>query len=255
MINRFDNLIYDKEKGLLGAILTALKNPGYLLTQFFSTQGVNLDSWFVERSPWAKVVYMIQMLLPVGMIPFCTKKQSRWLLLAPILLNVLTTYKYQYSINFQYHFAITAFVMYAMILNLPDIQPIPRRRLLALGAAASCCMYIFLVIPKYNQYTDQWEKNKETYKYREEMLDTIPEGASLCVPGNYLAHCADRREVYDHSYHIMNGDKIHLKEKDVDYAVMRNGTDDKYRKIFEEFGYTVWAEFDGHVILKSPHVD
>jgi uncharacterized membrane protein len=255
MINRFDNLIYDKDKGLLGAILTALKNPGYLLTQFFSTQGVNLDSWFVERSPWAKVVYMIQMLLPVGMIPFCTKKQSRWLLLAPILLNVLTTYKYQYNINFQYHFAITAFVMYAMILNLPDIQPIPRRRLLALGAAASCCMYIFLVIPKYNQYTDQWEKNKETYKYREEMLDTIPEGASLCVPGNYLAHCADRREVYDHSYHIMNGNKIHLKEKDVDYAVMRNGIDDKYRKIFEEFGYTVWAEFDGHVILKSPHVD
>ncbi len=255
MINRFDNLIYDKDKGLIGAILTALKNPGYLLTQFFSTQGVYLDSWFVERSPWAKVVYLIQMLLPVGMIPFCTKKQSRWLLLAPILLNVLTTYKYQYSINFQYHFAITAFVMYAMILNLPDIQPIPRRRLLALGAVASCCMYIFLVIPKYNQYTDMWEKNKETYKYREEMLDTIPEGASLCVPGNYLAHCADRREVYDHSYHIMNGDKIHLKEKDVDYAVLRNGTDDKYRKVFEEFGYTVWAEFDGHVILKSPHVE
>jgi uncharacterized membrane protein len=91
MINRFDNLIYDKEKGLLGAIFTALKNPGYLLTQFFSTQGAYLDSWFIERSPWAKVVYLIQMLLPVGMIPFCTKKQSRWLLLAPILLNVLTT--------------------------------------------------------------------------------------------------------------------------------------------------------------------
>ena len=255
MINRFDNLIYDKEKGLLGAIFTALKNPGYLLTQFFSTQGAYLDSWFIERSPWAKVVYLIQMLLPVGMIPFCTKKQSRWLLLAPILLNVLTTYKYQYSINFQYHFAITAFVMYATLLNLPDIQPIPRRRLLALGAAASCCMYIFLVIPKYNQYTDLWEKNKASYQYREAMLDTIPEGASLCVPSNYLAHCADRREVYDHSYHVMNGDKIHLKERDVDYAVLRNGTDDKYRKAFESMGYTIWAEFEGHVILKSPHVE
>ena len=255
MINRFDNLIYDKEKGLLGAILTALKNPGYLLTQFFSTQNAYLDSWFIEKSPWAKVVYLIQMLLPVGMIPFCTKKQSRWLLLAPILLNVLTTYKYQYSINFQYHFAITAFIIYATILNLPDIQPIPRRRLLALGAAASCCMYIFLVIPKYNQYTDLWEKNKASYQYREEMLDTIPEGASLCVPSNYLAHCADRREVYDHSYHVMNGDKIHLKEHDVDYAVLRNGSDDKYRKAFESMGYTVWAEFEGHVILKSPHVE
>lgn len=265
MVNRFDNLIFDEEKGLLGAIFTALKNPGYLLTQFFSTQGFDkssmsgvpqyLDSWFIERSPWAKVVYLIQMLLPVGMIPFCTKKQSRWLLLAPILLNVLTTYKYQYSINFQYHFAITAFIIYATILNLPDIQPIPRRRLLALGAVASCCMYIFLVIPKYNQYTDLWEKNKASYQYREEMLDTIPEGASLCVPSNYLAHCADRREVYDHSYHVMKGETSHLKEHDVDYAVLRNGTDDKYRKVFEAHGYTVWAEFEGHVILKSPHVE
>lgn len=255
MINRFNNLIYDKEKGLLGAILTALKNPGYLLTQFFSTDKAYLDSWFIEKSPWAKVVYLLHMLLPVGMIPFVTKKQSRWLLLAPILLNVLTTYKYQYSISFQYHFGISAFVIYAMLLNLPDIQPIPRRRLLALGAAASCCMYIFLVIPKYNTYTDQWKENKERYQKIEAMLDELPEDVSLCVPSNYLAHVADRREVYEHSYHVLNGEKNQLKEHDVDYAVIRTGTDAKYQKAFEEKGYTIWAEYEGHVILKSPHVN
>ena len=256
MINRFDNLIYDKDKGLLGAILTALKNPGYLLTQFFSTDKAYLESsFFAERSPWAKVVYILQMLLPVGMIPFVTKKQSRWLLLAPILLNVLTTYKYQYSINFQYHFGITAFVVYAMLINLPDIQPIPRRRLLALGAAASCCMYIFLVLPRYNQYMEQWDKNKDNYQKIEAMLDELPEGASLCVPSNYLAHVADRREVYEHTYHVLSGEKNQLKDRDVDYAVIRNNTDAKYRAAFEEKGYTVWAEYDGHVILKSPHVE
>ena len=255
MINRFDNLIHDKDQGLLGAILTALKNPGFLLTQFFSTDKAYLDSWFIERSPWAKVVYLLQMLLPVGMIPFCTKKQSRWLLLAPILLNVLTTYKYQYSINFQYHFGITAFILYATVLNMPDLAPIPRRRLLALGAAASCCMYIFLVLPKYNQYTDMWKENKESYRYREEMLDTIPKDASLCVPSSYLAHCADRREVYDHAYHVLKGEKIQLKVHDVDYAVIRTNADAKYREAFESMGYTVWAEYDGHVILKSPYVE
>ena len=256
MINRFDNLIYDKEKGLLGAILTALKNPGYLLTQFFSTDKAYLEtSFFTERSPWAKVVYILQMLLPVGMIPFVTKKQSRWLLLAPILLNVLTTYKYQYSINFQYHFGITAFVIYAMLINLPDIQPIPRRRLLALGAAASCCMYIFLVMPRCNQYVEQWEKNKENYQKIEAMLDELPEDASLCVPSNYLAHVADRREVYEHTYHVLSGERNQLKDHDVDYAVIRNSSDAKYRAAFEEKGYTVWAEYDGHVILKSPHVE
>ena len=256
MINRFDNLIYDKDKGLLGAILTALKNPGYLLTQFFTTNKANLEtSFFTERSPWAKVVYLLQMLLPVGMIPFATKKQSRWLLLAPILLNVLTTYKYQYSINFQYHFGITAFVIYAMILNLPDLQPIPRRRMLALGAAASCCMYIFLVLPRYNQYMEQWDKNKDNYQKIEAMLDDLPEDVSLCVPSSYLAHVADRREVYEHAYHVLSGEKNQLKEHDVDYAVIRTAADAKYRAAFEEKGYTVWAEYDGHVILKSPHVE
>ena len=252
MINRFDNLIFDKDEGLLGAIMTALKNPGYLLGQLFSTDKASLDSFFTERSPWAKVVYLLQMLLPVGMIPFCTQKQSRWLLIAPILLNVVTTYKYQYSFNFQYHFGITAFLMYAMILNLPDIQPVPRRRLLALGAAAACCMYIFYVIPKYNTYVDLWEQNKDRYQYIEAMLDDLPEDASLCVPGSYLAHCADRREVYDLSYHVMSGETSHLKEDDVDFAVLREGTDDKYRAVFEEHGYTVWATYEGHVILQKP---
>ena len=255
MVNRFNNLIYDKEKGLLGAILTALKNPGFLLTQFFSTDKAYLDSWFIEKSPWAKVVYVLHMLLPVGMIPFVTKKQSRWLLLAPILLNVLTTYKYQYSISFQYHFGISAFVIYAMLLNLPDIQPIPRRRLLAFGAAASCCMYIFMVLPKYNQYTELWADRKDYYQAIEAMLDDLPEDASLSVPSTYLAHVADRREVYEHTYHVLNGEKNQLKEHDVDYAVIRTNADAKYRKAFEEKGYTVWAEYDGHVILKSPHVE
>ncbi|MBQ9150753.1 MAG: DUF2079 domain-containing protein [Clostridia bacterium] len=252
MINRFDNLIYDKEEGLLSAVMTALKNPGYLLEQLFSTQKNSLDSFFTERSPWAKVVYLLQMLLPVGMIPFCTKKQSRWLLIAPILLNVLTTYKYQYSINFQYHFGITAFLMYAMILNLPDLQPVPRRRLLAFGAAACCCMYIFIVLPKHNSYVKLWDANQEKYQSIEAILDTLPEDASLCVPGSYLAHVADRREVYDHSYHVMSDDKSHLKDDDVDYAVLRIGTDDKYRAVFEAHGYTVWAEYEGHVILQKP---
>ena len=256
MINRFDNLILNEEDGLWGAILTALKNPGYLLTQFFSTNNANLDSlYFIERSPWAKVVYVLQILLPVGMIPFVTKKQSRWLLLTPILLNVLTIYSYQYSITFQYHFGIAAFVIYAMLLNLPDLQPIPRRRLLALGMAASCCMYIFLVIPTCKSFTDEWSRHKESYQAIESMLSHVPEDASLCVPDAYAAHVADRREVYQHEYHVLRGDADQIKEHDVDYAVIRIGRDEKYRVAFEEKGYTVWAEYFGHVILKSPHAE
>lgn len=262
MINRFNNLIHNSEDGLLGAVMTALKNPGYLLEQLFSTQNAGMDSFFAERSPWAKVFYLLQMLLPVAFIPFCTGKQSRWLLMAPILLNVLTTYKYQYSINFQYHFGITAFLMYAMLLNLPDLNPIPRRRLLAFGAAAGLCLYIFTVMPKYNSYTALWETNREQYREIETILDTLPEDAAICVPSSYVAHVADRREVYELAYHAPK--KSHVKETDVEYVVLRwtrgddnvkNDTDHKYREIFEDCGYTVWAEYDKVLILKSPSVD
>jgi hypothetical protein len=116
-------------------------------------------------------------------------------------------------------------------------------------------MYIFMVLPKYNQYTDLWEDRKDHYQALETMLDELPEDASLSVPSTYLAHVADRREVYEHTYHVLNGEKNQLKEHDVDYAVIRTGADAKYRKAFEEKGYTVWAEYDGHVILKSPHIN
>ena len=41
----------------------------------------------------------------------------------------------------------------------------------------------------------------------------------------------------------------------MDYVVIRNASDAKYRAAFEEKGSTVWAEYNDHVILKSPHVE
>jgi uncharacterized membrane protein len=87
MVNRFDNLIFDPNDGLMGAIKTALFNPGYLLTQLFTTSGSTFD----------KFIYLFYMFLPLGFLPFCTGKASRWLLIAPILMNTLTYYQYQYG--------------------------------------------------------------------------------------------------------------------------------------------------------------
>ena len=238
MINRFDNLIHIKEDGLLGAIKTALVNPGYLLTQLFSTGGkdVGSTSFFIENTAWAKFVYFMLMLLPVGMIPFCTKKTSRWLLIAPILLNLLSTYKYQYSIVFQYHFGITAFLIYAMIVVLPDLKPITRRNLISFGAAACCCLYIVTVLPSLNKYTEKWEEGKETYIAMEEALESLPGDASLCVSSSLLAHVADRDYIYEINYH---GDA-----PDVDYVVVTSADKGKARwNAYVAQGYTEVEEY------------
>lgn len=191
MINRFDNLIYNKEEGLLGAVKTALANPGYLLDQLFTTRG----------NTWEKVMYVLQMLLPLGLLPFCTKRASRWLLVAPLLINLLTYYTYQYDIGFQYHFGILAFLFYAVIKNLPDLELPTRRTLLGVAVACCLCFYLANVVPKLTTYTERWENGQQTYTRMEEMLDTIPEDASVTASSFLIAHIADRDVIYELQYH------------------------------------------------------
>ena len=233
MVNRFDNLIYNTEDGLLGAVKTALVNPGFLLTQLFTT----------GKGSWEKLVYFLQMLLPLGFLPFCTKKPSRWLLVAPILINLLTYYQYQYDIGFQYHFGITAFLVYAMIKNLPELSLPSRQTLLSIAAAACCCIYVFSVIPKLNTYTRRWESGKATYRYMENILDTIPEDASINVSTFLLAHVADRDVVYEVGYHD--------NKPDVDYVILdlRYSSYQKALDAYLAHGYTLYAEYEGLILI------
>ncbi len=240
MINRFDDLIFNPDDGLLGAIKTALVNPGYLLTLLFTTSG----------NGWEKLIYVIQMFLPLGFLPFITKKQSRWLLMAPMLMNLLTYYPYQYNIGFQYNFGVSAFLIYAALLNLADLKAPTRRNLAAIGAAACCCLYIITVLPKWDQYVLRWQDGKETYAEMEEILDTLPEDASLNVSTMLLAHVADRDEVYEIGYH---GNK-----PDIDFVVFdtRGGyfgsTEKANRDAYLAQGYTVHAEYKNILILQKP---
>ncbi|MGN1445745.1 MAG: DUF2079 domain-containing protein, partial [Eubacteriales bacterium] len=247
MVNRFNNLILSSEDGLWGAVKTALKNPGYLLTQLFST---SKNTWTsADNYNWEKVVYFLQMFLPLGFIPFCTRKPSRWLLITPILMNLLTMYKYQYDIGFQYQFGITAFLFYAMIQNLPELKVPLRRNLLAFGAAACCCLYIVTVLPYLGTYTERWSGGKDTYRQMDEILDTLPEDASLCTTTWIVAHVADRDEVYELNYH---GDTA-----DVDYVVVDSRYKNSYKAHIDAYlaqGYVEdpdFADQDLFIILRK----
>lgn len=233
MVNRFDNLIYDKEEGLLGAVKTALANPGYLLTQLFTT----------PRGGWEKFGYALQMLLPLGLLPFCSKKPSRWLLAAPILINLLTNYVYQYDIGFQYHFGITAFLIYATAKNLPELTPPTRRHLLTVAAAVCCCMYVMTVVPKANVYINRWQENRAAYQRMDEVLDTIPKDASVSCSTFLLPHIADRDEIYETQYH--------QNKTDIDYVAidLRYEGERSTMQFYLDAGYSVYAEMDGLLVI------
>ena len=254
MVNRFDNLIFNKDDGLMGAVKTALVNPGFLLTQLFTT----------SKNNWDKIIYVFQMFLPLGFIPFVSRKPSRWLLMTPILMNLLTYYQYQYSIGFQYSFGVSAFLIYAMLINLPELHTPSKKVLVTIGVVASCCFYLTAALPKVEYYFNRWEENREDYTIMEKALDELPADASLNVSTYLLSHVADRSEVYQAKY----GDLYHGDKPDVDYVVldirginMNKETNEvvKLRNAYLGHGYTVEEEVIGSngkailLILKSPN--
>ncbi len=238
MVDRFGNLIFDAAAGLVGALKTAVVNPGYLLTQLFTADG----------NGWEKFIYVCQLFLPVGFIPFLTSKPSRWLLLLPTLLNLLTNYPYQYDIGFQYHFGILPFLLYATVINLSDLRGVFRRISISLATVACCCLYVFYVFPVGNQYYTDWQRNKDTYRQMEDILDTIPPDASVCCSTFLVAHIADRKEVYELDYHEAVGD--------VDYVLFdaRYAIDDEQINAFLHQGYQITQERAGLIIVltKAP---
>ena len=239
MSNRYDNLILNSDDGLAGAIKTILVNPGYVLTQLFAD----------KDAVWDKVMYIVYMLLPLGMLPFVTKKASRWLLTAPMLINLLTMYPYQPRIWFQYHFGIAAFLIYATLKNLPEIEvPEVRRTLLSVAAAACLCSYIAVALPLVTPRLEDWKYNRDYYEEMEIFLEeNVPNGASVAASTYLVPHLSDLDEIYEVHYH--------QNKADIEYVVL-DSRYSSYQKFYQQYlahGYTVVAELDNRIIvLKQP---
>lgn len=234
MSNRFGNFIYD-DSGLIGVVKTLVLNPAYLFTQIFSTSSHNPD----------KLFYLLQLLVPVGFILFITKKPSRFILVLPIFINLIASYAYQYDIGFQYGFAISAFFFYLIIMNVSEMPDNSRRIILPIAAVAACIAFCMFICPRVAIIED-YNKNKATYQQMEEILDAVPDDASVAASTFLLPHVAQRAEVYEVYYH--------KSRDDVDYVVldMRPGYDQEssiYREEFLANGYKILESHDGLITI------
>ena len=242
MSNRFGNMIYDSEDGLIGVVKTIFVNPGYALSQLFTTSAGNTD----------KLKYLIQLLLPLGFLPFATKKISKLLLLAPILLNTLTMYKYQPDITFQYSFGITAFLFYIAIINLADLKPsFAKAYLPRVAAVAAILMFTIVVIPKYTTYHDRYENSADVFTRIDYALENeLPEDATVTCSTFLLAHISDRDVIYEVNYH-KEGNEY---KTDTEYIVLdvRSGyakTSLEIAEYYKSKGYVEHYYDDGAVLI------
>ena len=236
---RYSNLLPSGESGLLGVVVTVFTQPGYVLTQIFSSSARDAG----------KFKYIGALLLPLGGLPCVSRKPSRWILLTPLLLNLLTMYVYQPNINFQYSFGIIAFLFYAATLNLSDLSA--RARSFTVGSlvfSAAACVVAFslLVAPMIPANADHMKAWKDRHDTITETLAKIPNDASVAATTFLVPHLSQHKELYETYYHTSSG----LIKTDCDYYVfdLRYGSDDRqenqinrlksngYREVFRDDG-------------------
>ena len=185
MFNRFSNII-GSEGGIVQLIRSALVNPALLLYECMNTE---------------KLVFAACIILPLGFLPFFTKKLSDLLLLCPfVIMNLISDYAYQHNLNYQYTYGVMALLFYLCVANLPHIPNLVtgfrlRRALLCFALCATALIGAVQVknhIPVFTEFDDM----REDSKIIREVLSTIPEDASIRTASMFVAHLAAREEIY-----------------------------------------------------------
>ncbi len=234
MSGRFENVSSDGS--LVGVIFTAFANPGFFFQE-------------VTALGWESVQYILSLLLPLAFLPLATGKPARWILLMPMLLNLLSDYPYQLGLIYQYHFGISAFLLLLTVMNWKDIHGMARRYLLPLALAASFVFYSYLILPELGSRIKTWKVDGKNYIVMEKTMDVIPEDASVNASTFLLPHLAQRYYAYDIGYHaemdtdfvildIRGGYRADTKEK------AKHCTDNGYDRLIETTQVAIFVSPD-----------
>lgn len=233
--SRYGILIYNEDDGFMGIIKTLFVNPAYAIKELFTT----------TTGSYSKLMYVLELFIPLVFIPLFIKRPSRLVLLLPIILNLLTEYSYQYDIGFQYHYGIMAYLFFLTILNLDDLADTYRGFLIHISLFITIIMFITSYIPRASYPLSVYMENKDYYEAKIEILESIDKDASVSANTFFIAYLADREEIYETYYH-----KDRLS---VDYVVL-NSKDSSDMNLYTYYlnnGYTEISNNYDMIILKK----
>ncbi|MCH5197565.1 MAG: DUF2079 domain-containing protein [Oscillospiraceae bacterium] len=178
--SRYGNYIYDGG-GLFSVIKAVLQNPAYAVLQIFTQE---------------KLIFMLQMLVGLSFLPFAVKKPSKLLLFIPlVLVNLMTSYSYQFDIGFQYTFGSGALLFYLAVSNYSDLGE-NRNKLLCSAVLSSLILFSGGYLKKTSALFEA-ENNRQTAEIIDEALALIPDDASVLASTFLLANVSQRKELYE----------------------------------------------------------
>lgn len=253
MTNRYKNFMYDGSASLITVVKAVILSPMKALYECVDAEKLN---------------FIALTMLPLLGLPLFTRKYERYILLIPyILVNLMPDYVYQHNIFFQYTFGSVAFLIYLTVVNLADFK-VDRRRTYFLIAAAliGATCFVNTVIPKAVRYPTNAMKNYEYYQSIRDILNTVPDGASVAATTFYTTYLSERETLYDVNY----ASKEHLLE--TEYVVLKMNANSECRKyatkgkengfenltrLLEDNGYVEYNTLDDILVIyrKESYID
>ena len=240
MTYRYKNFMYDKSDSLVTVIKAVLLSPMKAL---------------FECTDKEKLAFIGMTLGALAGIPLMTRRYERLILLIPYLLvNLMTDYKYQSDIFFQYTYGSTACLIYLVLVNLADWKD-DVRRLAALGLALVISFGCFCgqIMPKAVRYPTYCKTYAGYYDSLRQVLDVIPDGASAAATTYYTTYLSQREVLYDVRYaskdHVLSCEYVAVGVTDSgclrNYAVDGKKGYENFVALLQSEGYVKIAEHKG----------
>ncbi len=228
MTGRYKNFIGDEES-VFAIIETIVKNPAYFFKQLLSVEKLEKILWVI---------------VPVMLMPFRIKSMKELILLIPFLvMNLMPSYIYQYDIAHQYYYGSFALMLYLVIVNFDGIRGIAKINTAVCMVVASIIMFTGYITTKF-YYIDAYKEHKERNEQVVEILESIPQDASVCATTYYMTHLAMRDEIYGHP----EGKGCDFVVYDLTRVNVRERYKNEAKELLEN-GYRLYDEMEDVIIV------
>ena len=245
MTGRYNNFMYDGSSSLITVIKSVVINPMKAIYECVDKE---------------KLYFIAMTLLPLVGFPFLTRRYERYILLIPyILVNLMSDYPYQHDIFYQYTFGSIAFLVYMTVINLADCKlNWKRTSALIVAAIISIEAFAITVVPKAIKYPIQAIEYHEYYQNIRDVLNAIPDDASVTATGFLTTHLSQRKILYDVRYcsqeHLLETEYVVLAVSE-DYSYQEYATDGKNNgyenltELLKDNGYSVYESFKDVLVI------
>ncbi len=178
--------------GLLSMVKTLIVNPGLFVREVFNPN---------EDSKLVKLRYLLETVVPLGVMLFTGRHFSRYLLAVPLLVNLLSNWPYQTNIRFQYSFGMTAFFLYLCVLNVADMKPRAARGAVTYAVVSSLILCLLVTLPDVREDVSRYRRSADRYARLDAVMAQIPDDASVTASTFLMPHLAARAVLYEDYYH------------------------------------------------------